>query len=205
MLLPVIAETLVECNILILSDIVCLTHPDGLHAVQVLPFMAHLLNFLCFLLLLSFVLVNFFDLGLILILFFFVLIFIVGNLFFGGLLSVELDGEANELRVCLDKLLNLLFLKELAHVLLHVENETGTASKIGIGRFGNTERTSGLRNPSVAFIIIMFGNNLNLVCDEVGGVETNTELSNHGDIGTSRESLHKGLGSGLGDSSKIVD
>ena len=40
---------------------------------------------------------------------------------------------------------------------------------------------------------------------QVSRVEAHSELSNHGDVGPSAESLHKGLGPGLGDGAKVVD
>jgi hypothetical protein len=49
------------------------------------------------------------------------------------------------------------------------------------------------------------GDNCNLVSDEIGGVETNSKLSDHGNIGSGGKSFHEGLGSGFGDGTKIVD
>ena len=40
---------------------------------------------------------------------------------------------------------------------------------------------------------------------QVRGVETHSELTNHGDVSTGRESLHEGLGPGLGDGAQVVD
>ena len=44
-----------------------------------------------------------------------------------------------------------------------------------------------------------------LTTHQVGGVETHAELTNHGDVSPGRESLHEGLGPGLGDGTQVVD
>lgn len=44
-----------------------------------------------------------------------------------------------------------------------------------------------------------------LTTHQVGGVETHAELTNHGDVSPGRESLHEGLGPGLGDGAQVVD
>ena len=54
-------------------------------------------------------------------------------------------------------------------------------------------------------IIIRLGNNLDLVCYQVGRIETNTKLADHGDIRASRKRLHELLGTGTSDSTKVVD
>lgn len=39
----------------------------------------------------------------------------------------------------------------------------------------------------------------------LGRTESDSELSDHGDIGSGGEGLHEGLGAGLGDGSEVVD
>lgn len=51
----------------------------------------------------------------------------------------------------------------------------------------------------------MLGNDLDAVGDEVGRVETNTELTNHGDVSPRLEGLHESFGTGLGDSAEVVN
>ena len=51
----------------------------------------------------------------------------------------------------------------------------------------------------------MFGGDNNFVGNQVGRVESHTELANHRNISTSLEGLHEGLCSGLGDGSQVVD
>ena len=64
-------------------------------------------------------------------------------------------------------------------------------------------RVSDMWHPGNKFSI--FFADTYLIGDKVRGVESYTELSNHTDISTSRESLHETLGAGLGNCAKIVD
>jgi hypothetical protein len=54
-------------------------------------------------------------------------------------------------------------------------------------------------------IIVRLCVDLDLVGNQVCGVETNTELTNHGDIGTSGQRLHELLGTRAGNGTKVVD
>ena len=205
MFLPIVGDGLVERNVLVLGNLVGLSHPDRLHVVQVFPFVADLLDLLGLLFLLGFVFVDLLDLGLVAITFLFVLFFVIGDLLLGGLFGVKLDRESNELRVLLDEILDSLLLKIFAHVLLEVENDTGSTTKRGIVDLGDNERTSGFGAPHVAFVAVVLGNNLDLIGNKVGRVETDTELSDHANVGSSRKGLHESLGSRLGDGSKVID
>ena len=51
----------------------------------------------------------------------------------------------------------------------------------------------------------MLGDDGDAVGNKVCGVETNTELTNHGNVGTGGEGLHELLGAGAGDRTKVVD
>mmetsp|Transcript_10955 Transcript_10955/g.26530 ORF Transcript_10955/g.26530 Transcript_10955/m.26530 type:complete len:310 (+) Transcript_10955:1298-2227(+) len=206
MLFPVVGDGLVESDIFVLGDFVGLAHPDGLGVVQVLPFVADLLDLLGLLFLLGFLLIDFLDLWLVVVTFvILVIVIIIGDFLFGGLFGVKLDGEANEFRVLLDQVLNTLLLKVFRHVFLEVKDDSGSTTNSRVGGFSNGERTTGLRTPYVAFISVALGDNFDLIGDEVGRVETNTELTNHTDIGTGGKSLHESLGSRLGDGTKVVD
>jgi len=74
---------------------------------------------------------------------------------------------------------------------------------ISVGTDG--EGTSGRGLPHVLLIIVVLRGDGHLVGHQVGGVETHTELSNHGNIGTGLQGLHESLGSRLGDGSQVVD
>lgn len=54
-------------------------------------------------------------------------------------------------------------------------------------------------------IIVRLGVDLNLVGYQVGRVETNSELSDHRNVGTGRQSLHELLGTRAGNGTKVVD
>mmetsp|Transcript_18778 Transcript_18778/g.45119 ORF Transcript_18778/g.45119 Transcript_18778/m.45119 type:complete len:417 (+) Transcript_18778:755-2005(+) len=80
MLLPVIGYGLVEGGILVLGNIVRLAHPDGFHVVEVLPLVTDLLNFLGLLLLLGLLfIINFLNLGLVIISGFIIIIVVVAR------------------------------------------------------------------------------------------------------------------------------
>mmetsp|Transcript_6009 Transcript_6009/g.13233 ORF Transcript_6009/g.13233 Transcript_6009/m.13233 type:complete len:214 (-) Transcript_6009:17-658(-) len=104
----------------------------------------------------------------------------------------------------LHEVLDPLFLQVLAHVLLHVEDDAGPAAQPRVLGFGHGEATPSLGRPKVAIVVVVFRDNLNLVCHEIRRVEPHAELTDHGDVGPSREGLHEGLGAGLGDGPEVV-
>ena len=67
------------------------------------------------------------------------------------------------------------------------------------------EGSTGVGLPSELLVIIVFRNNSDLLGNEIGGVETDTELTDHANIGTSSDGLHETSGSRLGNGTKIVD
>merc|ERR1719160_1722527 len=81
MFFPVVRKSLVESSVLVLGDILRLSHPDWLGLVKGLEFLGNLLDFLGLLLL---------------------LVTVVRDLLLGGLLDEQLNWEANELGVLLD-------------------------------------------------------------------------------------------------------
>ncbi|GKT66755.1 hypothetical protein ColTof4_04247 [Colletotrichum tofieldiae] len=88
----------------------------------------------------------------------------------------------------------------------NVEDDLGAAAKgltLGVG--GDGEGATGGGLPDVLLVIVVLGDDGDLVGDKVGRVETNTELTDHGDIGTGGESLHELLGAGTGNGTKVVD
>lgn len=54
-------------------------------------------------------------------------------------------------------------------------------------------------------VIVVLGDDFDLVSNKVGRVETDTELTDHGDISARGESFHESLGTGFGDGTKVVD
>jgi hypothetical protein len=108
--------------------------------------------------------------------------------------------------VLLDDLTDSLLVKVLLEVVLDEQLHRGTtAESWALGVLGNGESTTSGRLPDVLLVIIVLGGNLNTLGDEVRRIEPNTELTNHGNIGTGGESLHEGLCTRLGDCSQVVD
>merc|ERR1719324_1851569 len=87
-----------------------------------------------------------------------------------------------------------------------VKGDAGSAGDGGGSLIlGDDEGSTGLGGPGVGLVVVVLTGDLDLVGNEVGGVESDTELSNHGDVGSGGEGLHEGLGSGLRDGSEVVD
>jgi hypothetical protein len=123
--------------------------------------------------------------------------------------------------VLLDNLLDPLLLEVLLQVVLHEELHGGTSTETGtLSVLSDGEGSTGSRLPDVLLVVVVLGGDLDLLGNEVGRVETNTELTcisaeapcpvlgeltNHGDISTGRESLHECLGTGLCDRTEVVD
>ena len=106
----------------------------------------------------------------------------------------QLDRVRDEFRVLLDDILDLFLLEVFKLVLLEVEADLGTTAKRGaFGVGSNGESSTGGRLPDVLFVIVVLGHNLHALSDKVGRVETDTELTNHGNIGTGAHSLHETL------------
>lgn len=106
----------------------------------------------------------------------------------------------------LDDILDLLLLKLLELILLQVQTHLGPTSKRRIDSIqGNGESSTSSRLPDVLLVVVVLGNNLHLLRNEVGRVEPYTELLDHGDISAGGESLHEGLGVRLGNCAQVVD
>lgn len=120
-------------------------------------------------------------------------ILVILNLLLGLLGNNELDGVRDELGlsrqhlftqtidityVLLDNLLDLLLLKVLLQVILHEELHGGSSSKTGaLGVLGDGESSTGSRLPDVLLVVVVLGGDLDLLGNEVGRVETDTELT----------------------------
>ena len=98
----------------------------------------------------------------------------------------------------LDDLLDALLLEVLKLVLLEVETDLGTTAKRRVDGVGSDgEGATSSRLPDVLLVVVVLGNDLHTLGDEIRGVETDTELTNHGNIGAGAESLHEALGGAL--------
>jgi hypothetical protein len=108
--------------------------------------------------------------------------------------------------VLLDEILESSLFEVLGHIFLEGKGDSGSATEsIGGGRGDDGEGTSSVGFPKVFDVIVGLGDDGDLLGNEISGVETNTELTNHTDIGTSRDGFHEGLGSGLGNCSEVTD
>ena len=104
----------------------------------------------------------------------------IGNLLLRGLLNPKIDGESNELGVLLDEILEFTFLEEIGHVLLEMKNDSRTTTETVIGFvLDDGEGTSGTGAPLVLLVIVVLGDHFDFLGDEISGVETYTELSDH--------------------------
>merc|ERR1719162_1245486 len=135
---------LVECGILLLGDVVWVSHPDWLLLVHQLPLVGDFLHLLLLLLLLLILLIDLLDLRGITLLVIgpLVLLIVVADLLLGGLLNPQADWVVDELRVLLDELLRALLVEVLLLVILQVHDDLGTTAEVGVGILHDGERTT---------------------------------------------------------------
>lgn len=106
----------------------------------------------------------------------------------------------------LNKLFDLLLLQVFKTFWLEMENELASSFKLfSSSVFFNTERTSSSGLPDVLVIMERLRDNSDSICSKESRVESHSELTNHGDICTSFESLHKSFGSRFGNGSQVGD
>merc|ERR1719284_1796152 len=205
-LFPVVGEGLVEGDVLILGDVLWLSHPDWLGLVEDLVLMGDFLDLLLLFLLwllvildlwLLIILLLVITLLLLFVLLVFLLVVRVGDLLVGGLFNHELDWEANEFGVLFDQVLQLSLLEELLLVLLQLQNDLGSSGHVTGGVWVDGESSTGVGLPDVLLVSVVLGDNSDLLGNEISGVETNTELTDHADVGTGGDGLHETSGSGV--------
>jgi hypothetical protein len=211
--LPVVGNALVELLVLLLLDVLGLASPERLGLVEELPLLLDLLDLLLLLILLLLsLLIDLFNLGLVLLL---VNVHLLGV---GNLVVIvhlllllldleEIDGVLDELRVLLDEVLQAALLEVLEAVLLHVKDNLGAAAeRLARGITANGEVSAGLRLPNVLLVIVVLRDNGDTIGSEVGGVETDTELADEGDVGgVVLEALHELLGARGSDGTEAVN
>lgn len=209
--LPVVGEGLVEGSVLLLGDVLRVAGPDGLLLVELLLLDLGLLDLLGLglLLLALLLIVDLLDLGLLVVTLLGDLLdlgVLIRDLLLGLLLDVEVDRVGDELGVLLDDLLDLGLVQVLSLLILEVEDDGGTAAELlALGVGGDGEGATGAGLPDVLLVIVVLGDDADLVGDEVGRVETDTELTDHRNISASGEGLHELLGAGAGNGTKVVD
>mmetsp|Transcript_65899 Transcript_65899/g.174744 ORF Transcript_65899/g.174744 Transcript_65899/m.174744 type:complete len:435 (-) Transcript_65899:40-1344(-) len=214
MVFPIVRQRFVERCVLLVRHILRLPHPEGFVLVELLPLVGHLLHLLrfFFLLLFFFLLVNFLDFGLITLLTFLLFLFLfvflrIGHFLFLRFLHIQLDREADEFRMFLHQILQATFLQEFGLVLLQVTNDLRAPLDLSVHHFGvflHGERTTSRRLPDVLFIVVVLANHTDLVRNQIGRIEANSKLPDHGNVAASTHGLHESLGTRLGDSAEIV-
>ena len=94
----------------------------------------------------------------------------------------------------LDNLLDALLLQVFELVILHEKAQLRTtANRVATGVLCNGERATSRALPNVLFVIVVLRDDLDTLGNKVGRVETDTKLTDHTNVGTRAESLHKGL------------
>mmetsp|Transcript_4114 Transcript_4114/g.12369 ORF Transcript_4114/g.12369 Transcript_4114/m.12369 type:complete len:284 (-) Transcript_4114:233-1084(-) len=185
-------DALVKVVVLLLRDLPRPPEPDGLVLVDELPVLhclGHLLHLLVALL---------------------VLFIAVGDLLHDGLLVPRKNVEVDKLRKPLQKRRDPLVLEELLVAVLDVQHDLGAAlSEVHRAVLFDRVRRCVLRHPlqrrriRLSKGLCVHGD---LVCDEKGGVEADTKLSNERCVCLAlAESLHKLCRSGGGDASQVLN
>ena len=205
--LPVVGEGLVEGGVLLSGDISGVAGPDGLGLVKLLLLNLGLLDGLGLLLLLLLLVIDLLDLGLLLIILLLGLLgLLIGDLGLGLLQDVKVDGVGDELGVLANNLLNAGLVEVVHLLILQVKDDLGTTAELlALGVLLEGESATGGGLPDVLLVIVVLGHKGDTVSDQVGRVETDTELADHGNISTGGQSLHELLGTGAGNCSKVVD
>ena len=95
----------------------------------------------------------------------------------------QLNGVGDELGVFLDDVLDALLLDVLGLVLLEEQADLSTTAERRVdGVGGDGEGTAGSGLPDVLLIVVVLRDNLHALGDEVGRVETDTELADHRNV-----------------------
>ena len=128
---------------------------------------------LLLLVLLVLLILDFLNLGLVIITL--LLLIVLLNLLLDLLGGDELDRVRDEFRVLLDDILDLLLLEVFELILLHLKDHLSTTTERRVGSVGSDgEGSSSGRFPDVLLIVVVLGDDGNLVGNEVGRVESNT-------------------------------
>jgi len=202
-ILPIVGDGLVESSVFLVGDLRGVTDPKRLLLVDLDPLVGDSLLLLLLLLLSLLVLDSafFFILLVVVILHLSVIDF---HLLFLGL--VELDGVLDELRVTLDDLFEFLLFEVGKLILLELKDDTSTTLDDFTVVGGNGELTTSAGFPNVLVIIVVLAVDGHMISNQVAGVETDTKLTDHGNISsTLLELLHELLGTRASDCTEAVD
>jgi len=106
----------------------------------------------------------------------------------GSTLATE-HKEKDNLCKIFNEVLKTAFLEEFVDFFLESEDDLGNTEN-GVAVVGDNPETAGIGHPSVLLIFVVLGDNDDFMGNEVGGVETDTELTNLADVCTGRDGLH---------------
>jgi hypothetical protein len=120
----------------------------------------------------------------------------------GSTLATE-NKEKDNLGKIFNEVLKTAFLEEFVHFFLESEDDLGNTEN-GVAVVGDNPEAAGIGHPSVLLIVVLLGYNDDFMCNEVGRVEADTELTNLADVCTGRDGLHGSEGAGLGDGAEVV-
>merc|ERR1719354_653239 len=210
---PIVGEGLVELAILVNGNLLGVTGPDGLGLVAQLQLFLDLLGLVAqlplFLDLLDLLGLLLLLLGLFLLVSFLLLLFlglIVSDLLLFLLGGPELDGVLDEFGVLLHQFLNALLLKVLGLVFLQGQHNLGTTAERLSLVASDSEGTPSTGLPDVLLVIVVLGGDGDLVSNEVGRVETDTKLTNHGEVSLALlDGLHEPTGSRASNGTQVLD
>lgn len=94
----------------------------------------------------------------------------------------------------LNSILDFLLFEVLELVLLQEDSDLSATTKPRpFSVRGNREGSSSGGLPDILLIVVVLGHDLNALGDKIGGVKADTELSNHGNVGTGTHSFHAPL------------
>ena len=97
--------------------------------------------------------------------------------------------------VFLYQILEAALFQKLLLVFLHVKADAGPTAKGLALVLVDGEAAPGTGRPAVLLVFVVLTADNDFVGDKVGGVETDTELTDHTDIGAGAKGFHERFGS----------
>lgn len=122
-------------------------------------------------------------------------------------MSPEEDGEVDELRVLLDQSLELVLVNVLESGRLEEQSDFGTtAQRVSTRVLGNGKLALCRGFPDELFVRVVFGDDADLVSDQVSRVEADTKFADEIHVGgVVFKGLQEVRGAGLGEGAEVLD
>lgn len=119
---------------------------------------------------------------------------------------MKVNWETDEFGVFFDQIFQFSLFEKFDVVAFDAEDDFGASAEGWSIIFTDRESSTCSGLPSVLFIFLRrFGDDGDFVGNKESGVETDTELTDHGDVGTLGKGFHEGLSSRLGDGTQVSD